>query len=162
MAKTLIPKFITILSLFIFLLSSLHFKSASSFEDEEYNDVANDNTVVYGKLSNMTSTRSRFLATSMKKLVKKNPVCNAKSKPYVCNGLWTNKGKSLLYCCKKHCRDVLGDCNNCGKCGRKCKFGEKCCGGVCTNVLRNKNNCGKCNKKCRRGVKCEYGYCGYA
>ncbi|KAJ7014694.1 protein GRIM REAPER [Populus alba x Populus x berolinensis] len=72
------------------------------------------------------------------------------------------KGTGLLYCCKKHCRNVLGDKNNCGICGNKCKFGESCCNGRCTNIISNVNHCGKCTKKCAPGVRCQYGTCGYA
>ncbi|KAL3821202.1 hypothetical protein ACJIZ3_007107 [Penstemon smallii] len=161
MAKTQLPKLIiTILSLLIFLLLSLHFQSAQSFHDDDNGDDQEyvlDDPITYVK----STSRSRFLTTSVKKTIK-NTSCDAKTKPYVCNGVSADKGKSLLYCCKKHCRDVLGDKNNCGRCGHKCRLGERCCGGVCTNVLVNKSNCGKCGKKCARGVKCEYGYCGYA
>lgn len=102
-------------------------------------------------------SRSRFLGS----VIKKGTHCNA-MKYNVCNGVWANKGKSLLHCCKSHCRNVLGDKNNCGRCGNKCKFGERCCNGSCTNVLSNANHCGKCDRKCKAGVGCQYGFCGYA
>lgn len=162
MAKTLLPKLLTIIPLLIFLLLALHVNHTTSTEDEENDDdeYVLDNSSFTSP--NGMTTRSRFLTTSIKKTLKKGTQCDAKPKRNVCNGVWADKGTSLLHCCKKHCRNVLGDRNNCGKCGRKCKMGERCCGGVCTNVLKNKNNCGKCKKKCARGVKCEYGYCGYA
>lgn len=150
---------ITMLSLLLLLLLSTHFQMVSSIEDEEDegdfylldSTPANDNA---GRVS-------RFLTSTAKK-VKKGTKCDAKTNPFVCNGVWADKGTSLLSCCKKHCRNILGDRNNCGRCGNKCKYGERCCGGKCTNVLYNAANCGKCGKKCRKGVKCDYGYCGYA
>ncbi|XP_047964250.1 protein GRIM REAPER [Salvia hispanica] len=158
MAKTLnILNLFTILSLVLFLQ---HFQTSLSLEDEEIEG----DFYVLDSTPTSTSARprtSRFLTSAVKK-IKKGTSCDAKTNPYVCNGVWANKGTSLLYCCKKHCRNVLGDRNNCGVCGHKCRFGERCCGGVCTNVLGNNANCGKCGKKCSRGVKCEYGYCGYA
>ncbi|KAH7512563.1 hypothetical protein FEM48_Zijuj12G0103700 [Ziziphus jujuba var. spinosa] len=99
-----------------------------------------------------SGSRSRFLGSSG--VIKKGTRCNA-MKYNVCNGVWANKGTSLLNCCKSHCRNVLGDKNNCGRCGNKCKFGERCCNGSCTNVLSNSNHCGKCDRKCKHGVGCQ-------
>ncbi|XP_062087162.1 protein GRIM REAPER-like [Humulus lupulus] len=101
---------------------------------------------------------SRFLASY---IIKKGTQCHPKNYN-VCNGVPANKGKSILYCCKTHCRNVLGDRNNCGRCGHKCKFDERCCNGRCTEVLINTKNCGKCGKRCKAGVACDNGYCGYA
>ncbi|KAJ0101927.1 hypothetical protein Patl1_04683 [Pistacia atlantica] len=94
-------------------------------------------------------------------MIKKGTHCDPEHKN-ICNGVSANNGTSLLYCCKTHCRNVLGDMNNCGRCGVKCKFGERCCNGSCISVVYNDNHCGKCNKKCPYGVKCDYGSCGYA
>ncbi|PIA35246.1 hypothetical protein AQUCO_03600129v1 [Aquilegia coerulea] len=80
----------------------------------------------------------------------------------ICNGISVNNGTGLLQCCKKHCRNILGDRNNCGTCQKKCGFGELCCHGKCINVAYNVDHCGKCNVKCSSGLKCEYGTCGYA
>ncbi|KAH6788605.1 Stigma-specific Stig1 family protein [Perilla frutescens var. frutescens] len=155
MAKTLIM--LITLSL---LVVAIHFETAISLEDEEDEG---EYYVLDSVLDNGGSARrSRFLTSTINKKIKKGTSCDAKTKAHVCNGVSANNGTSLLYCCKKHCRNVLGDRNNCGKCGHKCQFGERCCGGVCTNVLRNRSNCGKCNKHCPYRVKCEYGYCGYA
>ncbi|POO03201.1 Stigma-specific protein [Trema orientale] len=103
-------------------------------------------------------SRSRFLGN----IIKEGSNCAGNIN--VCNGVSANKGKtkSLLFCCKTHCRNVLGDFNNCGGCGRKCRFGERCCDGRCTVVLSNAQNCGKCGRRCKAGVKCQYGFCGYA
>ncbi|XP_010462174.1 PREDICTED: protein GRIM REAPER-like [Camelina sativa] len=112
-------------------------------------------------LSNMTiSSKTRLLVSQYKK-IKKGMRCHVVSYN-ICNGVKANNGTSLLNCCKKHCRNILGDMNNCGRCGHKCGFGQRCCGGVCTYVNFNPNHCGKCTRKCASGVKCEYGYCGYA
>ncbi|THU45634.1 hypothetical protein C4D60_Mb02t20040 [Musa balbisiana] len=51
-----------------------------------------------------------------------------------CSGLQAKDGTQLLYCCKKHCRNVLSDRNNCGACGVRCGFGQLCCKGKCTAV----------------------------
>ncbi|XP_047306977.1 protein GRIM REAPER-like [Impatiens glandulifera] len=105
--------------------------------------------------------RSRFLTANTN--IKKGANCDLYSLNHrVCNGVSVNKGTGLLYCCKKHCRNVLSDRNNCGKCGKKCKQWERCCNGKCTNVGYNKSNCGKCGHKCKGGLPCAYGICGYA
>ncbi|CAK7327787.1 unnamed protein product [Dovyalis caffra] len=151
MASTSLLKLATILSLVFSILLALHAQITLSSDieddDEEY--------VLDTPLANFRS-RSRFLAS----VIKKGAGCNAE-RYNICNGVSANGGTSLLYCCKKHCRNVLSDKNNCGKCGNKCKFGEFCCNGNCTTVFYNVNNCGKCNKKCARGVRCQYGTCGY-
>lgn len=145
----------TILSLaMMLLLLLLHPQMAFSSdiyidEDEEY--------VLDSPIPNAGRSRSRFLTS----IIKKGTHCD-RVKYNICNGVKANKGKSLLYCCKTHCRNVLGDRNNCGKCGHKCKLGERCCGGRCTKVLFNPNHCGKCERRCKGGVPCENGYCGYA
>lgn len=161
MAKTIRSKHLVILSLFILILN-LHFQSILSVEDEENYD--DEEHVLDSPLAGnqLLSTRSRFLVTASMKILKKGASCDAKTNPNVCNGESANKGSGLLYCCKKHCRDVLSDWNNCGVCGRKCQQWERCCGGVCTNVMTNTNNCGKCNRKCWGGIACDYGVCGYA
>jgi hypothetical protein len=143
MAITLF-KLTTILSLLITL--SLHYQIAFSTNTYEL-----DSPFPHYK------SRSRFLATTIKKGAQCNPITKN-----ICNGILANKGKELLQCCKKKCVDVVGDMNNCGQCGKKCKQGERCCGGVCTNILYNVNNCGKCNKKCKHGIPCRIGFCGYA
>lgn len=102
--------------------------------------------------------RSRFLTG----VTREGAHCDPNSKHNICNGVSVNKGKSLLYCCKARCCNVLGDSNNCGRCSHKCRLGERCCNGTCTNVLWNASHCGKCGQKCKRGVGCEIGYCGYA
>lgn len=151
MASNSLLKLATILSLFtILFITSLN--SLSDEDDEEIEYVLDTPFV-------NTRLRSRFLAD--KTVVKKGTTCS-QSNTDVCNGVSANNGTSLLFCCKTHCRNVLGDRNNCGQCGRKCAFGQRCCGGTCTNVLNNTTNCGKCKKRCSLGVKCENGICGYA
>ncbi|CAN6691060.1 unnamed protein product [Malus baccata var. baccata] len=135
-------KLTTILSLMIHSLLALHFQMVFSSSDLE------DDDEVSG---------SRFLAS----IIRKGAQCDP-TKHNICNGISTNKGAGILYCCKKHCRNVLSDKNNCGKCWKQCKFGMRCCNGTCMNTTSDANNCGKCGKKCKYGVKCEYGYCGYA
>lgn len=91
--------------------------------------------------------------------IKKGARCDA-SANNICSGI--SNGTGLLQCCKKHCRNVLGDRNNCGAGGHKCRFGQLCWGGNCTDIAYNRDHCGKCDKKCSNGVKCEYGVSGYA
>ncbi|KAJ6776283.1 PROTEIN GRIM REAPER [Salix koriyanagi] len=151
MARALL-KLATILSLVFSILlqassSQMTLSSDIEDDDEEY--------VLDSPPENFRS-RSRFLAS----VVRKGTRCNAE-RGNVCNGVSANKGTSLIYCCKKHCRNVLGDKNNCGICGNKCRFAESCCNGRCTNIFSNVNHCGKCTKKCAPGVGCHYGTCGY-
>ncbi|KAJ6301551.1 hypothetical protein OIU77_015790 [Salix suchowensis] len=137
MARALL-KLATILSLVFSILlqassSQMTLSSDIEDDDEEY--------VLDSPPENFRS-RSRFLAS----VVRKGTRCNAE-RGNVCNGVSANKGTSLIYCCKKHCRNVLGDKNNCGICGNKCRFAESCCNGRCTNIFSNVNHCGKCTKE---------------
>ncbi|XP_019450717.1 PREDICTED: protein GRIM REAPER-like [Lupinus angustifolius] len=150
MAKTLF-KLTTIFSMLIIL--SLHYQISFSTDTENEEDFFELDTPLPHLIS-----RSRFLATTIKKGAK----CNPSTKKNICNGVSAKKGSEFLQCCKKTCADVLGDINNCGKCGKRCNKQELCCSGKCTNILHNVNNCGKCNKKCKRGIKCSVGFCGYA
>ncbi|KAG6392075.1 hypothetical protein SASPL_146283 [Salvia splendens] len=158
MAKTL-----TILTL-LTILSLPHFQlihTSLSFEDEGEYYLLDSPAPTTNPARSRTS---RFLASAA---IKKGASCSATTTSHhhsvvTCNGVRANNGTCLLYCCKKHCRNVLGDHNNCGACGHKCRFTERCCGGVCTNVLGNAANCGNCGRKCPLGIKCDFGYCGYA
>lgn len=154
-------KLTTILSLimpliitFLALNSQLAFSNDIEEEDEDQLYVVDSPLMAN---INLRSSRSRFLASVIKKGAQCHPITNN-----VCNGIPANNRTSLLYCCKKHCRNILGDRNNCGQCGRKCKQGQRCCNRICTDITRSVNHCGKCHKKCAKGVKCEQGFCGYA
>lgn len=83
-------------------------------------------------------------------------ICNIN--PIIC---WA-KGSSEPFCCNKKCVNVLNDKQNCGFCGKKCKYNETCCKGQCVNTLFNKRHCGGCNNKCQKGNACVYGMCSYA
>lgn len=152
---TILLSFATLL--FLASYSPLMASSSSVFDQLDQED--EEEYVLDNQVPNPRLGAGRFLGSSG--VIKKGTHCDP-LKYNVCNGVWANKGKSFLHCCKNHCRNVLGDKNNCGRCGNKCKFGEHCCGGRCTNVLSNVNHCGKCDKKCKGSVRCEYGYCGYA
>lgn len=143
---------LTILSIFIPLALILHSHvvALDGEEDEVY--VMDDHFLGLNVRSG-----SRFLANK----IKKGAHCDA-SANNICSGISVNNGTGLLQCCKKHCRNVLGDRNNCGTCSHKCGFGQLCCSGKCTDIAYNVDHCGKCDKKCSKGVKCEYGVCGYA
>ncbi|URE05261.1 Stigma-specific protein, Stig1 [Musa troglodytarum] len=65
-------------------------------------------------------------------------------------------------CCRKQCVNVMTDNQNCGQCGKKCRFGQACCGGNRVNVMYDPKNCGGCNKRCKKGSFCQYGMCSYA
>ncbi|XP_062086977.1 protein GRIM REAPER [Humulus lupulus] len=147
------------LSLLLLLLLLLP-STISSSNDINYTN-ENEEEEHYYELDNpIPKLRSRsgfFLAN----IIKKGANCGH-THIKVCDGASANKGKSMLFCCKTHCRNVLGDRNNCGVCGHKCNFGESCCDGKCTVVLSNPHHCGKCGRQCRKGVKCDNGYCGYA
>ncbi|XP_068666691.1 protein GRIM REAPER-like [Aristolochia californica] len=145
-------KLVTILCMMVIPLAFIpHSGVAQDAEEEE--DYVLDNQFPGLNLR----AGSRFLVSK----IKKGEHCDPKSNN-VCPGVSVNNGTGLLQCCKKHCRNILGDRNNCGKCGQRCAFGQLCCGGVCTNIAYNVGHCGKCNKKCPLGVRCEYGTCGYA
>ncbi|KAI9083619.1 hypothetical protein K1719_034561 [Acacia pycnantha] len=156
MAKTLM-KLTTIILITLIILLSLHPQMALSTDTEEEEEY-----VLESPLSSHPRTRSRFLASKM--IIKKGRHCDNSSVAHnICNGIRSSKGTGLLFCCKKHCRNVLSDKNNCGECGHKCKHGERCCNGICTNLLFNDgSHCGKCNNKCSPGVSCDNGFCGYA
>lgn len=145
------------LIIFPLLLSSINADQNSNFL---YDNDAEDQDEEWILDTAFSYDNSRGKSLYVKK-IKKGTSCDAK-KYNICNGVPANNGTSMLYCCKKHCRNVLGDMNNCGVCGKKCKFGQRCCGGVCTDVVYNPMHCGKCNKACLPGVPCDYGYCGYA
>ncbi|XP_058092316.1 protein GRIM REAPER [Magnolia sinica] len=147
-------KLTTILSITITLALLIHIHAAiDDVEfDEEKEYVMDDHFLGLNVRSG-----SRFLATKIEKGASCDELANN-----ICSGVSVNNSTGLLQCCKKHCRDVLGDRNNCGVCGQKCGFGQLCCYGKCTDIAYNVDNCGKCDKKCRAGVKCEYGVCGYA
>ncbi|GAA0161635.1 hypothetical protein LIER_17905 [Lithospermum erythrorhizon] len=157
MASKQLIQLTIILFLIIFpLLSAMQIPSS----DDEVDDDDEEAYILDDSQFSNSRLTSKFLGNTIKK-IKKGARCDAKSYN-ICNGVSANNGTSILHCCKKHCRNVLGDRNNCSQCGHKCRLDQRCCGGVCTNVVHNKSHCGKCFKKCPQGVRCEYGYCGYA
>ncbi|XP_019168734.1 PREDICTED: stigma-specific STIG1-like protein 1 [Ipomoea nil] len=86
----------------------------------------------------------------------RNQTCN--KNPRICRA----KGSPGPDCCKKKCVNVMNDRQNCGLCGKKCRYNETCCRGKCVSTLFDKNNCGGCRKKCKKGTTCVYGMCSYA
>nr|XP_009764581.1 PREDICTED: uncharacterized protein LOC104216261 [Nicotiana sylvestris] len=78
--------------------------------------------------------------------------------PIIC---WA-KGSLGPFCCNKKCVNVLNDKENCGFCGKNCKYNETCCKGQCVNTLFHKRHCGSCNNKCKSDSSCAYGMCSYA
>lgn len=153
MAKTNILVFTTIISLLLTPLAFHHSQTMAFYLEDEDDDYYYVIDFPPHPPSNSNSPR----------IIKKGTRCDCGPMSHnICNGVWANKRRGLLFCCKKHCRNVLGDKNNCGRCGRKCEQGERCCHGVCTHVFSNEHHCGKCSNKCPPGVPCENGFCGYA
>ncbi|XP_044482876.1 protein GRIM REAPER [Mangifera indica] len=150
----------TLLYLTLSLLLFLQFHIVFTFPFDVDADADDNEVYVLDNPVPNFRSRSRML-TQGSNVIKKGTHCDPEHKN-ICDGVSANKGTSLLYCCKTHCRNILSDMNNCGRCGVKCKFGERCCNGRCTSVVYNDNHCGKCNRKCPFGVKCEFGSCGYA
>ncbi|KAH7440969.1 hypothetical protein KP509_03G018400 [Ceratopteris richardii] len=70
-------------------------------------------------------------------------------------------GKSARCCGRFVCRDLASDPNNCGGCGRACRFGRSCCRGKCVNLNTNRKHCGSCGAKCPKRQKCSFGICNY-
>ncbi|CAL9205632.1 unnamed protein product [Musa hybrid cultivar] len=79
--------------------------------------------------------------------------------PGMCSGAWGSPGPD---CCGRLCVNLRTDFFNCGRCWRRCRFGEMCCGGGCVNVFYDPNNCGFCGNRCKPGGFCRYGMCDYA
>ncbi|MCD7459162.1 hypothetical protein HAX54_040231 [Datura stramonium] len=90
------------------------------------------------------------------KIIKKRMTCN--KNPRICRA----KGSPGPFCCKKKCVNVFADRQNCGYCGKKCRYNETCCRGQCVNTLFHKRHCGGCGNKCQKGSACVYGMCSYA
>lgn len=65
-------------------------------------------------------------------------------------------------CCKKKCVNVMKDRNNCGRCGKRCKYSEVCCNGWCVNPSWDERHCGSCNHRCKKRSQCRFGMCSYA
>ncbi|KAL3377564.1 hypothetical protein AABB24_003796 [Solanum stoloniferum] len=87
---------------------------------------------------------------------KRMNTCN--KNPRICRA----KGSPGPFCCNKKCVNVFADRQNCGYCGRKCRYNETCCNGQCVNTLFHKRHCGGCGNKCQKGNACVYGMCSYA
>ncbi|KAL3377565.1 hypothetical protein AABB24_003797, partial [Solanum stoloniferum] len=101
---------------------------------------------------------SRFLLShkshyQKSKTIHKRVTCN--KNPRICR----SKGSPGPFCCKKKCVNVLADRQNCGLCGKKCRYNETCCRGKCVNTLFHKRHCGGCGNKCQQGSSCVYGMC---
>ncbi|CAN0878600.1 Stigma-specific STIG1-like protein 3 [Linum grandiflorum] len=81
------------------------------------------------------------------------------------------KGSPGPHCCNRKCVDVAKDRANCGKCGRRCGYGQICYGGKCVNPSFNRSNCGGCGNKCdapvggdryKKHAFCAFGLCNYS
>ncbi|OMO60298.1 Stigma-specific protein Stig1 [Corchorus capsularis] len=121
-------------------------------EDQNDNDATSETEQV-SDLSDDIETEGRLL---LQKKRTKRLTCN--KFPKICRA----KGSPGPQCCKKKCVNILIDRQNCGKCGKKCKFSEICCKGKCVNPSFNRKHCGGCNNKCNNGGSCVFGLCDYA
>ncbi len=78
------------------------------------------------------------------------------------------------FCAGVGCRNLSGDHEHCGRCGRACSEGERCVAGecVCTlrgqafcpgfgcrNLLGDPAHCGNCGVRCPAGAFCDQGLC---
>ncbi|RDX66766.1 Stigma-specific STIG1-like protein 1, partial [Mucuna pruriens] len=72
--------------------------------------------------------------------------------PRVCHA----KGSEGPDCCRRKCVNVSTDRNNCGACGKRCKYSQVCCRGKCVNLMFDKYHCGRCGNKCNKGDSCIY------
>ncbi|KAE9458105.1 hypothetical protein C3L33_09992, partial [Rhododendron williamsianum] len=158
MASSLI-NLTTILSLLLILVPPLLLLAPPSAAEEDYYAINTKDR------PSGLRVRGRLLgSTDEPELVRNNTSCMPGNN--VCDGVWSQPSNGIvlahIYCCKKHCRNVLTDKNNCGACENKCPFGYLCCSGNCTNVAYDPMHCGKCKTACLPGVLCEYGSCGYA
>ncbi|CAN4083754.1 unnamed protein product [Withania somnifera] len=90
------------------------------------------------------------------KIIRNRMTCN--KNPRICRA----KDSPGPFCCKKKCVNVFTDRQNCGYCGKKCRYNETCCRGQCVNTLFHKRHCGGCGNECQKGNACVYGMCSYA
>ncbi|KAF3651640.1 hypothetical protein CQW23_04849 [Capsicum baccatum] len=90
------------------------------------------------------------------RIIQKRMTCN--KNPRICRA----RGSPGPFCCKKKCVNVFADRQNCGFCGKKCRYNETCCRGQCVNTMFHERHCGGCNNQCQKGSACVYGMCSYA
>ncbi|CAN4083753.1 unnamed protein product [Withania somnifera] len=96
-------------------------------------------TTVKGSRSNsIANEKIHFWKVHEKIFDKKIITCS--KKPKIC----LSKGSPGPFCCKNKCVNFVIDKENCGFCGKKCKFNEICCKGFCVNALFGKQYAGHC------------------
>ncbi|KAJ9672177.1 hypothetical protein PVL29_025707 [Vitis rotundifolia] len=145
--------------LVLILMALVHSSIASSpllEEEEDDLDVSGDDQEDFGDdfvLRSSDDSHGRFMLGRKNSLVL---TCN--KFPRIC----LLNGGPRRHCCQKKCVNLLGDRLNCGKCGRKCKYGYICCRGKCVNPSVSKKHCGGCNQGCNSGGFCAFGLCNYA
>ncbi|KAE8723497.1 Protein STIG1 [Hibiscus syriacus] len=116
MASNNILKLISILSLTISFLLSLHPQATFPFEIEDF-DEKEEYVVDHPLIAPNIQSRSRFLTTSPKKdKIRKG--CG-------------NRCRFRQSCCGGVCTDVVYNVDNCGKCDNRCLPGVKCEFGYC-------------------------------
>ncbi|MCL7038462.1 hypothetical protein MKW94_018747 [Papaver nudicaule] len=139
---------VVVISLFLFLHSS------SAYKPE-------DNDIPDGEDYEVDHPFPNEPKGKPKQKIKKGEKCYP-WRGNICNGISVNDGAGILQCCRKQCVNLLADGDNCGGCGKKCRFGQQCCYGFCTDVISNPKHCGTCGNRCSPATKCENRFCGYA
>ncbi|KAL4272826.1 hypothetical protein GQ457_13G002030 [Hibiscus cannabinus] len=137
----------TVLIVTISAASQQHSTEKYSATEDDHKDADADDVIT------MDSSGHRSLLQK-----KRNRRVTCKKFPGICHA----KGSPGPACCKKKCVNILKDRQNCGKCGKKCKYNEVCCKGRCVNPSFNTKHCGGCNKRCGNGEFCVFGLCNYA
>ncbi|KAI4295944.1 hypothetical protein L6164_035937 [Bauhinia variegata] len=128
---------------------------------EAYFFITSDGNDTSTEISAITSSESEEMNTSLRganRLLRSRRTMTCDRYPRVCRMV----GSEGPDCCHKKCVNVSRDSNNCGRCGKKCKYSQICCKGKCVNPMANKNHCEGCGSKCKKGDYCQYGMCTYA
>ena len=153
-----LPKVFALLVLILMALVHSSIASSPLLEEEEDDlDVSGDDQEDFGNdfvLRSSDDSPGRFMLGRKNSLV----LLTCNKFPRIC----LLKGGPRRHCCQKKCVNLLGDRLNCGKCGRKCKYGYICCRGKCVNPSVSKKHCGGCNQGCDSGGFCAFGLCNYA
>ena len=145
----------------VLLLALACVLSATPSEVEFVDDMdGNGNSAEHSSISSSESDELSFLQGRFlrQKRGRVHGAMTCDKYPRVCR-VPGSKGRD---CCRKKCVNVSTDRNNCGKCGKKCKYSEMCCKGKCVNPMFNKSHCGSCGNKCHKGDYCHQGLCSYA
>ncbi|OVA03411.1 Stigma-specific protein Stig1 [Macleaya cordata] len=149
----LIKLYLIVVVLAMASVLSIHAKSHVDKEDEDQIHVLHDQSQ-----ENFSLRRLSHYFHAHRKPVSHHNNKNCNKFPMICQA----KGSPGPHCCKKKCVNVLKDRQNCGLCGKKCKYTEICCRGKCVNPSFDKRHCGGCSNRCNGDGFCAFGLCNYA